>query len=149
MIPTFYGFHAMFFGWLLMLAVAIVGVVLRLAGRLYSTRWFHKLLVGLVPIGMIAIWGGWVTAETGRQPWIVCGKLLTAQAVSPLKPAAVLTSLVLFILIYLTLLGTYAWYVVRAIRQGPEEGPVDEPASPPVRPRSLPRLGPRPQEGMA
>jgi len=81
MIPTFYGFRAMFFGWLLMLAVAIVGVVLRLAGRLYSTRWFHKLLVGLVPIGMIAIWGGWVTAETGRQPWIVYGKLLTAQAV--------------------------------------------------------------------
>ena len=149
MIPTFYGFRAMFFGWLLMLAVAIVGVVLRLAGRLYSTRWFHKLLVGLVPIGMIAIWGGWVTAETGRQPWIVYGKLLTAQAVSPLKPAAVLTSLVLFILIYVTLLGTYVWYVARAIRQGPEEGPVSEPVLASMRPSPVSGLGPRPQEGMA
>lgn len=149
MIPTFYGFHAMFFGWLLMLAVAMVGLVLRLAGRLYSTRWFHNLLVGVVPIGIIAIWGGWVTAETGRQPWIVYGKLLTAQAVSPLKPAAVLTSLILFILIYLTLLGTYAWYVARAIRQGPEEGPVGEPAIPSMRPGTVPSLGPMPQEGTA
>jgi cytochrome d ubiquinol oxidase subunit I len=149
MIPTFYGFHVMFFGWLLMLAVAIVGVVLRLGGRLYSTRWFHRLLVGLVPIGIIVIWGGWVTAETGRQPWIVYGKLLTAQAVSPLKPAAVLTSLTLFALIYLTLLGTYGWYVARAVRQGPEEGPLGEPAIPSIRPSTVPSLGPRPQEGAA
>jgi cytochrome d ubiquinol oxidase subunit I len=40
----------------------------------------------MTPIGLLGIWGGWVTAETGRQPWIVYGKLLTAQAVSPLKP---------------------------------------------------------------
>ena len=141
-IPTFYGFHAMYFGWLLMLAVAMVGVVLRLACRLYRTLWFHKLLVGLVPIGIIAIWGGWVTAEAGRQPWIVYGKLLTAQAVSPLKPGAVLTSLVLFILIYLTLLGIYAWYIARTVRQGPKEGPLDELALPVARRAVVPTFVP-------
>jgi cytochrome bd ubiquinol oxidase subunit I len=125
-IPTFYGFRAMYLGWLLMLAVAMAGLVLRLRGRLYSATWFHRLLVWLVPIGMVAIWGGWVTAEAGRQPWIVYGKLLTAAAVSPLHPAEVLTSLILFILIYLTLLGTYAFYVARAVREGPEDGPDDE-----------------------
>jgi cytochrome d ubiquinol oxidase subunit I len=149
MIPTFYGFHIMWFVYLVMLNVAIVGVVLRLAGRLYDSRWFHNLLIGLVPIGIVAIWGGWVVAETGRQPWLVYGKLLTAQAVSPLKPAAVLTSLILFIVIYLTLLGTYVWYVARVIREGPEEGPVGEPATPAMRPRSLAGLGRRPQEGTA
>jgi cytochrome bd ubiquinol oxidase subunit I len=123
MIPTFYGFRAMYFGWLLMLATAMVGVVLRLRGTLYTTRWFHKLLVGLVPLGMIAIWGGWITAETGRQPWIVYGKLPTAAAVSPLHPAEVLTTFVVFVLLYLTLLGTYAWYVARAVRQGPDDDP--------------------------
>jgi cytochrome d ubiquinol oxidase subunit I len=149
MIPTFYGFHIMWFAWLVMLNVAIVGVVLRLAGRLYDSRWFHKMLVGLVPIGIVAIWGGWIVAETGRQPWLVYGKLLTAQAVSPLKPAAVLTSLTLFILIYLTLLGTYAWYVARVIRQGPDEGPTGEPAIASTRSRYVPTLEPRPQEGMS
>jgi cytochrome bd ubiquinol oxidase subunit I len=125
MIPTFYGFRAMYFGWLLMLAVAMIGVVLRLRGRLFAATWFHKLLVALVPIGIIAIWGGWITAETGRQPWIVYGKLPTAAAVSPLTPVPVLVSLILFILIYLTLLGTYAWYVARVVRQGPDEGPLN------------------------
>jgi cytochrome d ubiquinol oxidase subunit I len=143
MIPTFYGFRSMFFGWLLMMAVAGMGVLLRLRGRLYSTRWFHKVLVGLIPIGMVAIWGGWVVAEAGRQPWIVNGKLLTAAAVSPLKPATVLTSLVLFVLIYLTLLGTYAWYVARAVRQGPDDG---APSPPSLPSRSL---QPQPRPGLA
>jgi len=149
MIPTFYGFHAMWFAWVLMLSFAIIGLILRLTGRLYNTRSFHKLLVGVVPIGIIAIWGGWVVAETGRQPWIVYGKLLTAQAVSPLKPAAVLTSLIAFILIYLTLLGTYVWYVARVVRQGPEEGPLTEPAIEPVRPGPVPSLVPSPEGGAA
>jgi cytochrome d ubiquinol oxidase subunit I len=122
----------------------MIGVILRLSGRLYSTRWFHKLLVALVPFGIILIWGGWVVAETGRQPWLVYGKLLTAQAVSPLKPAAVLTSLILFVLIYLTMLGTYAWYVARAIRQGPDGDPPTPPAEPtvPSIPKTMPRLSP-------
>jgi cytochrome d ubiquinol oxidase subunit I len=77
----------------------------------------------LVPIGVVATWAGWVLAETGRQPWLVYGKLLTAQAVSPLKPAAVLTTLIAFVLIYLALLGTYVSYVARVVRQGPGDGP--------------------------
>ncbi len=70
-------------------------------------------------------------AETGRQPWLVYGKLLTAQAVSPLKPAEVLTTLILFVAVYLALLGTYVWYVIRAVRQGPDPDQV-EPAMPPL-----------------
>jgi cytochrome d ubiquinol oxidase subunit I len=136
---TFYGFRVMWFGWLLMLAVAMVGVILRLRGRLYSTRWFHKLLLWMIPSGILAVWGGWVLAETGRQPWLVYGKLLTAAAVSPLKPAAVLTTLVLFVLIYVALMSTYVWYVARVVRQGPGDGPPAEPAVPSLRPE--PRTG--------
>jgi cytochrome d ubiquinol oxidase subunit I len=75
--------------------------------------------------------------------------LLTAQAVSPLKPAAVLSSLIAFILIYLTLLGTYVWYVARVVRQGPEEGPLTEPAIEHVRPGVVPSLVPSPEGGAA
>jgi cytochrome d ubiquinol oxidase subunit I len=142
MLTTFYGFRFMYFGWLLMLATAMIGLVLRLRGTLYTTRWFHKLLVWLVPIGILAIWGGWITAETGRQPWLVYGKLLTAAAVSPLKPVPVLTSLVVFILIYLALLGTYAWYVARAVRRGPDEGALAEPTVPSIQQSPLPGLAP-------
>jgi cytochrome d ubiquinol oxidase subunit I len=140
-LTTFYGFRVMWFGWLLMLAVAMVGVILRLRGRLYTTGWFHKVLLVMIPSGFLAVWGGWVLAETGRQPWLVYGKLLTAAAVSPLKTGVVLTTFVLFVLIYVALLATYAWYVARAVREGPGDGPLDEP--------SVPSLRPEPQSGMA
>jgi cytochrome bd ubiquinol oxidase subunit I len=141
-LSVFYGFRVMWGSALLMLLVALVGVILRLRSRLFTARWFHRLLVVLMPIGLIAIWGGWITAETGRQPWIVNGQLLTAAAVSPLKPWSVLTSLSLFILIYLTLLGTYVWYVARAVREGPDDGAPPEPAGAAVRPGSQPGFAP-------
>jgi cytochrome d ubiquinol oxidase subunit I len=123
MLPTFYGFHLMWWSAVAMLGVALIGIALRLRARLYSARWFHRLLLVMVPSGIVATWAGWVLAETGRQPWLVYGKLLTADAVSPLKPAAVLATLVLFVLIYLALLGTYVWYVARVVREGPGEAP--------------------------
>jgi cytochrome bd ubiquinol oxidase subunit I len=132
----------MWFGWLLMLAVAMVGVILRLRGRLYNTGWFHKLLIVMVPTGFLAIWGGWVLAETGRQPWLVYGKLLTAAAVSPLKTWPVVISLVVFVLFYIALLGTYIWYVVRAVREGPDDGPLVDPADPSLQPEPRARLAP-------
>jgi cytochrome bd ubiquinol oxidase subunit I len=142
MLPTFYGFRLMWWSSVVMLAVSMIGIALRLRRRLYSARWFHKLVVVMVPSGVVATWAGWVLAETGRQPWLVYGKLLTADAVSPLKPAAVLTTLVGFVLIYLTLLGTYVWYVARVVREGPGEEPLAEPAAPSLRPAPLPSPAP-------
>jgi cytochrome bd ubiquinol oxidase subunit I len=142
LVPVFYGFHAMWVPTLLMMWAVVTSIALRLRGRLYTARWFHKLLVWMTPIGFLGIWGGWVTAETGRQPWIVYGKLLTAQAVSPLKPVPVLVSLILFIAFYLTLLGVFARYVVRTVREGPGEGPLPHPPELSIRPAPLP--GPAP-----
>jgi cytochrome d ubiquinol oxidase subunit I len=142
MLPTFYGFRLMWWSSVVMLAVAMIGIALRLRGRLYSARWFHKLVVAMVPSGIVATWAGWVLAETGRQPWLVYGKLLTADAVSPLHPATVLTTLIAFVLIYLALLGTYVWYVARVVREGPGEGPLAEPAVPSLRPAPVPSPAP-------
>jgi cytochrome d ubiquinol oxidase subunit I len=141
-LTTFYGFRVMWFGWLLMLGVAMTGVILRLRGRLYTTNWFHKLLLWMVPTGFIAIWGGWVLAETGRQPWLVYGKLLTADAVSPLKTWPVITSLTVFILLYVALLGTYIYYVLRVVREGPGDGPLVDPTDPTLRPEPRASLAP-------
>jgi len=142
LLPVFYGFHAMWVPTLLMMWAVVASIALRLRGRLFSARWFHKLLVWMTPIGFLGIWGGWVTAEAGRQPWIVYGKLLTAQAVSPLKPVPVLVSLILFIAIYLTLFGVFARYVVKTVREGPGEGPLVEPAQLTLGAQSQPGLSP-------
>lgn len=124
--PTFWGFRAMFFGSMFIFAAAFTGVVLRLRRRLFTAGWFHRFLLWLTPVGVLAIIGGWVTAESGRQPWVVYGQLRTADAVSQLAPGSVIASFVGFVLIYLTMLAVWIGYVVRTVRRGPEL--VDRPA---------------------
>jgi cytochrome d ubiquinol oxidase subunit I len=126
---VFWGFRVMFYASLLMFAAALMGVVLRLRRKLYSARWFHKLLVWLTPVGVLAIIGGWVVAETGRQPFVVYGHLRTSDAVSHLPSASLVFSLAGFVCIYLALLTTWIVYLVRSVRRGPELADVsDEPA---------------------
>lgn len=123
MVFVFYGFHLMVYLALLMFFVGFFSLLLRLRGRLYTARWFHWLALAMTPTGVLAVIGGWVTAETGRQPWVVYGKLLSSAAVSPLAPGLVIASLVGFIATYVTLLTIYIVYLVRAVRKGPQDVP--------------------------
>jgi cytochrome d ubiquinol oxidase subunit I len=128
---VFWGFRVMFYTSLLMFAAALMGIVLRLRKKLYSARWFHKLLVWMTPAGVVAIIAGWVTAETGRQPFVVYGHLRTSDAVSHLAPGSLVFSLAGFVCIYLALLTAWIVYVVRSVRRGPElQDGSDEPAPP-------------------
>ena len=82
MIP-FFGFRLMVGMGLLMLAISWLGNLLRLRGRLETTRWFLWGTFLSFPTGFIAILTGWYTAEVGRQPWVVYGMLRTKDAVTP------------------------------------------------------------------
>jgi cytochrome bd-type quinol oxidase subunit 1 len=121
MVFAFYGFHLMFYISILIFCVTACGIWLRLRGRLYMARWFHRFVLLMFPAGIVAVICGWIAAETGRQPYVVFGKLTTAAAVSPLSPGLVVASLIAFILIYLTLLALYIAYLVRTIRRGPAD----------------------------
>ncbi|WP_255679570.1 cytochrome ubiquinol oxidase subunit I [Methylocystis sp. WRRC1] len=54
-----------------MLAIAWIGVLLEFSGRLERARWFLRATFLSFPLGFIAVICGWVTAEVGRQPWVV------------------------------------------------------------------------------
>ncbi|MDQ1571560.1 MAG: cytochrome bd ubiquinol oxidase subunit [Actinomycetota bacterium] len=120
MAATFWGFRAMFYSSLFMFATAFLGVVLRLRGRLWESRRFHKFVLWTTPVGILAILGGWVTSEAGRQPWVVFGLLRTSDAVSNLAPGSVVFSVIGFSLLYLVLLVAYIVYIVHTVRIGPE-----------------------------
>ena len=121
MLLAFYGFRLMFYLAMAMFGVSAVGVLLRLQRRLFTARWFHSLVFWMLPTGVLAIIGGWVLSEAGRQPWIVYGRLQTADGVSPLASGAVVASLTLFLITYASLLLVYIYYVARVIRRGPGE----------------------------
>jgi cytochrome d ubiquinol oxidase subunit I len=116
----FWGFRAMFYSALIMFSTAMVGLYLRLRKKLYTSRRFLRWVCWTTPIGVIAIIGGWITAEAGRQPWVVYGQLLTSNAVSHLSAGEVIFSFVFFVGMYLLLLGAWIAYIVRQVRQGPE-----------------------------
>ena len=68
-----------------------------------------------------------MSAEVGRQPWIVYGMLRTSDALSNVVPASeVITSLVLFGLIYLLLFVLFVFLLNEKIHHGPEEVAVEK-----------------------
>jgi cytochrome d ubiquinol oxidase subunit I len=119
MVLVFYSFKLMLALGMTMFTLAVISLWLRWHGRLYTSRWFLRALVVMTPSGVIATLGGWYTAETGRQPWVITGMLRTADAVSPVPAATLLTSLIAFACIYAVFFGAFLVFTLRLIRRGP------------------------------
>ncbi len=109
-----------------MFSVAFIGVIMRLRRRLYSERWFLRLVLWMLPVGVIATIGGWVVSESGRQPWLVYGKLLVNKSASSLSTGELIASLAAFWIVYLGLLTVWIRQVVREVRRGPDALPGQE-----------------------
>ncbi len=128
---VFWAFRVMVGLGLLMAFAGLAGAWLWYRGRLFETGWYLRLLVAMGPAGFIAVLAGWITAEVGRQPWVVHGVLRTADAVSPVPGGSVLTSLALFVLVYGVVFGAGVYYIARLIQGGFNDEPLrptpDEP----------------------
>jgi cytochrome d ubiquinol oxidase subunit I len=86
---------------LVMLALVVVGLWLRMRGKLFDTGWFLSALIWSMPLGFIAVLAGWTTTEVGRQPWTVYGVMRTAHSVTPsLTGSDVLISLIGYMVVY-------------------------------------------------
>ena len=84
-----------------------------------------------MPTGFIAVLAGWVTAEVGRQPWVVYGLLRTRDAASPVPAGSIALSLALFVIVYAVVFGAGLYYIVKVVRQGSAGGrPEPEPIAP-------------------
>jgi cytochrome d ubiquinol oxidase subunit I len=112
-----------------MLLLVIVGNWLRWKRRLFETRWFLAACHWSLPLGFIAVIAGWVTTETGRQPWVIYGLVRTAEAVTPsLRGIDVLVSLVVYVGVYLVVFPAALYAMVKIVRAGPSvEGEREDP----------------------
>jgi cytochrome bd ubiquinol oxidase subunit I len=118
LIPPFFGFRIMVGIGLLLILLAFSGGVLWLRGGL-GNRLFLRAASLAWPLGFIAIIAGWITTETGRQPWVATGIMRTAQAVSPVAAGSVGATLILFFLVYLVVYSAGIYYLNLLIRRGP------------------------------
>lgn len=90
-------------------------------GALYGSRRLLWLLIVLTPFPYVANTAGWLTAELGRQPWVVRGLLRTADANSPVvSEGNAIFSLLGFMGLYTLLSILFLFLVHRIIVRGPE-----------------------------
>ncbi len=115
----FFGFRIMVAIGFWFIALAAVGGYLWWRGRLFESRLYLRAAALSWPLGFIAILAGWITTETGRQPWVIYGVLRTADATSPVPMQSVATSLALFFLVYGVVFSAGIVYINRLIRKGP------------------------------
>ena len=87
----------------------------------FSKPWFLKLAVLMIPLPWLAIEGGWVLAEIGRQPWSVDGVLPTFLGASSLTIGQIWTTIIGFTALYGTLAVIEVRLMIASIRKGPIE----------------------------
>jgi cytochrome d ubiquinol oxidase subunit I len=132
---TFWAFRAMVGLGVIMLALGLWGAVLWAMKRLDAAKLFQRAMVVAAPAGFIAVLAGWITAEVGRQPWLVYGVMRTAEGVSPVAAGSVATSLIAFIIAYAIIFAAGALYILRLIAKGPDtEEPPPQSNQPPGSP---------------
>jgi cytochrome d ubiquinol oxidase subunit I len=123
---TFWSFRIMVGIGFLMLGLGLFSLWTRWRGTLYDSRLLHGCATAMGPAGFIAVLAGWITTETGRQPFTVYGLLRTTDSVSPLAAPAVASSLIAFVIVYFLLFTAGTVYILRLMAAPPhhgEEGP--------------------------
>jgi cytochrome d ubiquinol oxidase subunit I len=117
----YYSFHIMAGLGTLFVLLMIIANFQRWRGRLEKTRWLLWVLMLAFPFPYIATTAGWLTAELGRQPWLIYNLLLTTQGVSSvLNGGDVLFTLIGFTGLYFVLGVLFLFMVGREIAHGPE-----------------------------
>jgi len=119
----YYAYHIMVGLGTIMIAILLAAAFLLWRGTLARARWMLWLLMLLIPFPYIANTAGWMTAEIGRQPWVVYGLMRTAQGFSPEVSAGNgLFTLLGFMGMYTVLTVVFLFLVRREIEHGPAAG---------------------------
>jgi cytochrome bd ubiquinol oxidase subunit I len=73
----YYSYHIMVGLGTIFIAITVATAFLLWRGRLFETRWMLWIVMLSFPFPFIANTAGWLTAELGRQPWLVYGLMRT------------------------------------------------------------------------
>ncbi|HYB53939.1 MAG TPA: cytochrome ubiquinol oxidase subunit I, partial [Thermoanaerobaculia bacterium] len=125
----YYAFHIMAGLGTILVAVMLLAAIFLWAGRLERSRPMLWVLMLSVPFPYIAVTAGWMTAELGRQPWLVYGLFRTAEGSSPtVHSGTALFTLIGFCGLYLVLGVLFLFLVGREIAHGPAPDGEDSPS---------------------
>jgi cytochrome d ubiquinol oxidase subunit I len=119
---VFQTYHLMVAIGFALIGISLLGIFFWWRGTLFKQRWMLWIFVFSVLLPQIANQIGWITAEVGRQPWIVYGLLRTSDGLSKAVEAGqVWFSLILFTLIYIGLFILFIYLLNEKIQHGPDD----------------------------
>jgi cytochrome d ubiquinol oxidase subunit I len=123
LVVPFFSYRLMTLLGLYFIAITAFACYRLLRGRLYDDRRLLKTLVWSAPLPILAIQSGWITAEVGRQPWVVYKLLRTSQAASPAVSAGeVYFSLAVLGSIYIAIFGVWLFLMIGKAKEEPAIG---------------------------
>ena len=104
----------------------VVAAFLLWRGKLFEARWVLWPLMLSFPLPYIANTAGWMTAEIGRQPWVVYGLIRTSEGYSKyVSSGNGLFTLLGFMGMYTLLSILFIVLVYRIIERGPQMAVVE------------------------
>ena len=124
MVPlVYYAYHIMITLGSIFIAITFLAVFLLWRKRLFTSRWMLWIVMLATPFPYIATTAGWVTAELGRQPWLVYGLFRTDEGLSPLVASGnVWFTYLGFLGLYLLLGLAYIVLIFGLLGRGPGPG---------------------------
>jgi cytochrome d ubiquinol oxidase subunit I len=124
----YYSYHVMVGLGTMFIGIMVIAIFLLWRGKLFSSRWMLWILLLSAPFPYIANIAGWITAEIGRQPWLIYGLMRTQKGISPRVSAGnAWFTLIGFFGMYTVLSILFLFLVYREIDRGPD--PQADPAS--------------------
>jgi len=118
----YYSYHVMVGLGTIFIAIQLVAAVLLWRRKLFLSKWMLWILLLAAPFPYIANTAGWITAEVGRQPWLIYGLMRTPAGISPLvSTGSVWFTLIGFFGMYTVLAILFLFLIYREIDRGPAQ----------------------------
>ena len=117
---SFYSFHLMVILGFLFIMIFALSIHLLYKGTIAQNRWFLLIVLFSFPLPFISSELGWILAEVGRQPWIIQDLMTVNDGVSQITSGSVITTFILFAVLFTILLISEISIMVKQIKTGPK-----------------------------
>jgi len=116
----YYSYHIMVGLGTIFIAIMVIAAWLLWRRTLFQSRWMLWILMVSFPLPYIANTAGWLTAELGRQPWLIYGLMRTRDGSSHLVSSGnSLFTLLGFMGLYTVLSMLFLLLMYRQLERGP------------------------------
>ena len=119
---VFQSYHIMIASWGAMVFIILWAYFRYRQKKLEESKWLLRVCVGSVLLPYAGNLTGWMTAELGRQPWLVQGLLRTRDGVTnaTVSSTQIMGSLTMFTIMFALLFALFIFLLDKKIQHGPD-----------------------------